>query len=111
MPDIDPAFADADGPTLKKHAGELYETGDIANAELYLQHAIDKGDLSGEELSKAYYDMGLCRSTQQDPEGAYPNFYQALMASDHYAGELRAYRWFFWAATGGTWPNGVSSAS
>lgn len=78
------------------------------NAADYLQRAIDKGDLPGDELAKAYYDLGLCAAQQSDTSTAYTNFYQALTVSDHYAGTLNTYLWYFWASSGGTWPTGVT---
>ena len=109
MTQTDPEFGNADGATLKHHAGELFATRDYANAAVFLQRAIDKGDLPGDELAKAYYDLGLCAGLQNDAATAYPHFYKALTVSDHYVSTIGVFQWFFWASTGGTWPTGMGA--
>lgn len=97
---------DVDGPAAKKHGDYFYDVHEYATALTYYQEALDKGDISGDDLSSLYFNMGQCHHKLNDPASAYDYFYNAIRTGTRNATSVAALQLFFWAATGGENPPG-----
>lgn len=91
--------SDIDGAAAKRHGDYFVDVGDYASAVGRYQEAINKGDLSGVDLDKVYYDLASCFYHLGDQTQCYPNAYQAAKSTDQQVSGY-ALKFFFWAATG-----------